>query len=67
MKIRDSLGWPVETFKNRPILNFFRYLLHGSLYQTIKLRNWDDQAEIAKAFTEWQRNGADGSVVTTDS
>lgn len=24
-----SDGWPLEQFKNRPITNFFRRLLHG--------------------------------------
>lgn len=43
MKIRDNLGWPVETFKNKPFTNFLRYLIHGSIKNTWKLRNHDDK------------------------
>lgn len=39
MKLRDKLGWPVMTFKNKPVLNFFRYIIHFSIWQTFRLRN----------------------------
>jgi hypothetical protein len=28
MQFLDKLGWPVEKFENRPILNFIRLLIH---------------------------------------
>lgn len=36
--IRDSYGWPVELFKDRPITNFIRLLIHGSINKTWSLR-----------------------------
>lgn len=35
LMICDRLGWPVTTFRNRPITNLIRYVLHGR-----KLRHW---------------------------
>ena len=29
MYVADKYGWPVVTFKGRPIINLIRYLLHG--------------------------------------
>jgi hypothetical protein len=38
MTLRDKYGWPVETFKGRPITNFIRYALHTNIWQTWKRR-----------------------------
>lgn len=36
MILRDKLGWPVEFFKNRPITNIIRAILHTNIKQTIR-------------------------------
>lgn len=35
---RDKLGWPVVTFKGRPILNFIRLAIHCDIWRTIRDR-----------------------------
>ena len=32
----DRHGWPLTYFKNRPVLNALRWLLHVSLWKTFK-------------------------------
>jgi len=39
MRPIDKRGWPVEFFKNRPVLNFIRMLLHMDIIKTIAYRN----------------------------
>lgn len=43
MKLRDRYGWPVTHFRNRPFVNFIRYLLHTNVRQTWRLRNFVQQ------------------------
>ena len=44
MHFVDKLGWPVETIKGRPVLNFLRILIHtarirrGKFHPTITRR-----------------------------
>lgn len=39
MRIRDRLGWPIETPVGASVLTrVLRYLIHGSAAQTWKLR-----------------------------
>jgi hypothetical protein len=39
MKIRDRYGYAVTRFARSPVINFLRYLIHGNISQTWKLRN----------------------------
>ena len=32
----DRYGWPIERMVGRPVTNFFRILLHGSVRQTLR-------------------------------
>lgn len=41
MKLRDKYGWPLEMFSNRPVINFFRYLILTDVIATWRYRNWD--------------------------
>ena len=36
MIIRDKWSWPVESIKGKPIANFIRKLIHGSIKQTLR-------------------------------
>lgn len=41
MILRDKLGWPVEFYKNRPITNIIRALLHTNIKQSYRYYNYE--------------------------
>ena len=47
MTYRDKLGWPVVGIKNRPIVSFFRRIIHTNIRKTWAMRNegWPKQQE----------------------
>lgn len=47
MILRDKWGWPVETFRSRPVTNFIRYCLHTSIRQTINYQHTPNQAPVS--------------------
>lgn len=40
--ILEKNGWPVETFRGRPVMNLIRYILHGR--KIVSRKGWEDHA-----------------------
>lgn len=43
MRFRDKQGWPIEQYKNKPILNLIRIFIHADIRATWKLRKWNGE------------------------
>ena len=49
--LRDSYGWPVETYEGfYPVTNFIRLVIHTNVFMTWKHRKQADANPIAGTF-----------------
>ena len=64
MYYRDKYGWPVETIKGRPIVNFIRRLIHTNIRTTWHYRK-KKCADIREACNcDCHKDYAPGTKIT---